>query len=1370
MTSKNNIDAASGKQFDLFCDVISQQNPQQNPQPNNTKGEDTKEVIADDKRQTSFLFTEKTKTTEITAEPSVTANNTDNSHTDAVGENTEPTPIYDGFTENNNQNLVENADISNIIQNLEISVGDVATNAKEIKVKIGLFNSLLFGNHAQINADKYIKEIANFYKNKNVISFFDALKNFPDTFPNREYFKTSFYTALIKFKDLEPRPEARVLATPLFAKKFNSIVKNNISLLIDRIVTLNLCGNIKKPSECDIKNFGQFGDVPRHDVFLTSDDLFIDGVVNNTDNTPDDIIEITTENDDFIQQILDITQAKTGTYNDNLPPTEKLNIINIADDNAPSDNDATNSTSEATTQVGNKFIPSATENHTQNQNLTDFITEATGHAFVLPKNENKNILGAYDQDFENLLTNKNLIKSTVYVKAKTKIPCNSGWQKHNTTEKEIKEYQKRHSNFGIRGGYLNYADLDIKTDKDVDINIKNNKRNFVGEILKTIKNFFVENKIISSENILFVRGRLSSTSCAVPFICDFESTINKFKHSDINTNLGTIELRIQNNSQTLCCGSHDSGERYVWNTENGYFPTQFPTLTIQQYENLFALLTEKFSANTPDLLNKKHKKQIKNNNNNNNKKVISNNISNNVSNDVSNDVIVNNNSASDYVKESNLIFDYLQKNNLITGSSNDGGYILECPFSHLHSTNNEKDFCFYPANTNNYKTFNFKCFHSHCSDKSKYDFVKALSADLYNTIKKYEVKNFEDANGNVFLCSNDGLLVIENTGKVDENGNLITNKIKLLNKPFYIVGEFFNKHNQSSHGYIVEFENINGISQRLPIKSIDLHTDAVKTFAFLFDNGFKQLNTKIDKKKLCEQYLKGYLNCFDFKNSLYNYTNKSGWQGNSCDVYIRPTIDDTKYIYFGENENDKYFYENKNKISFYSTKGTFDEWKENVGKYAKNNPLLITSIFHCLTSFFLPELKKQNAISDSIYFNLVGVSSKGKTTILNVCRSMIGSDDLNVTWAGTRAAFENLLQKYNHCFAPIDELSKADEKTLKTILEIIYSSKGKMLSNRDSNANREQKEWLITAISTSETTITELAQRYKINTMDGQNVRFIDVEFANANYKYGVFKDVDIKTGDDVWDGKIFAEKLEINSNLYYGTPMIELLNYLTTATAENPAVKKITKINATYNHISKDPKLTLYKKNYPATLARIAKYFNMVMAVGVFLSNESFNLLNITHYEVIDAIKEIFNIIADNYKNDDGTFTTKTGRTILQDLRDFILQNETHFRRRLKDKDKPNDAIENLQVNYDIENLFGYYDVVKDNKGTTKIYYVIPSIFKNYVLKDTPLNTAFNELVKLNIAVTGKDKYFRKNTKYYDNKTNKETQTNLYVFKNLFQ
>lgn len=103
MLSNTNIEATSGTQFNLFSDV----NSQQNPQPNNTKGGETKkqknitkEVIADDNHQTSFLFTEKTKTTETPTDTSVTATNADDYTRNTAGGNARPTPISADFAEN----------------------------------------------------------------------------------------------------------------------------------------------------------------------------------------------------------------------------------------------------------------------------------------------------------------------------------------------------------------------------------------------------------------------------------------------------------------------------------------------------------------------------------------------------------------------------------------------------------------------------------------------------------------------------------------------------------------------------------------------------------------------------------------------------------------------------------------------------------------------------------------------------------------------------------------------------------------------------------------------------------------------------------------------------------------------------------------------------------------------------------------------------------------------------------------------------------------------------------------------------------------------------------------------------------------------
>ena len=640
----------------------------------------------------------------------------------------------------------------------------------------------------------------------------------------------------------------------------------------------------------------------------------------------------------------------------------------------------------------------------------------------------------------------------------------------------------------------------------------------------------------------------------------------------------------------------------------------------------------------------------------------------------------------------------------------------------------------------------------------KNDCFSKVSNEISNLINNNQIFTYFDDNGNIFHCSNTGgLIVIENTGKTDENGDIITNKIKLLNKPFFVAGEFFDKVNQNNHGYIIEFKNIAGTLQRMPVKSAELATDAVKTFNFLFANGLKKITTKINLKNLCEKYLLSYLNCFNFEKNLFNYTNKSGWQGDCCDVYIRPAISDAEEIYFGENENNKYFYENTNNQITFTAKGNLAEWKENVGKYIKGNPLLIVALLQCLTGFFLKELK----FNDCIFFNVVGLSSSGKSVLLNVCRSLISGNNLNLSWGGSISGVENVLKQFNHCFIPVDELTKISESDLKHILNVIYSNTGRMLSTRSGNSNREIKRWLLTGISTSEKTFKEIAQQYKYNTMDGQEVRFIDIEFANLNYKYGVFKTVAEPTGNNTTDGQIFAKMLRDNSNTFYGTPMIELLKYLTAPSNENNNVKNITKIHSYLSFVEKN--LNLCKNYFPATLNRIASYFNNLIAVGSMLSKDGdFELLPVEKCDILNAVLEVFNLVENKFKNDDGGYTTCTGANIYQNLTSFILQNENRFRPRLKPE---------IGDFFEPDKCAGYYDLVGSNaQGKNKIYYIFTDIFENEIAKDIPKKTALRELEKLGYIQKGRLCY-KTEIRFYDRTSgSSENRTTLYKFENLFK
>ena len=640
----------------------------------------------------------------------------------------------------------------------------------------------------------------------------------------------------------------------------------------------------------------------------------------------------------------------------------------------------------------------------------------------------------------------------------------------------------------------------------------------------------------------------------------------------------------------------------------------------------------------------------------------------------------------------------------------------------------------------------------------KNDCFSKVSNEISNLINNNQIFTYFDDNGNAFHCSNtSGLIVIENTGKTDENGDIITNKIKLLNKPFFVAGEFFDKVNQNNHGYIIEFKNIAGTLQRMPVKSAELATDAVKSFNFLFANGLKKITTKINLKNLCEKYLLSYLNCFNFEKNLFNYTNKSGWQGDCCDVYIRPAIADAGEIYFGENENNKYFYENTNNQITFTAKGNLAEWKENVGKYIKGNPLLIVALLQCLTGFFLKELK----FNDCIYFNVVGLSSSGKSVLLNVCRSLISGNNLNLSWGGSISGVENVLKQFNHCFIPVDELTKISESDLKNILKVIYSNTGRMLATRSGNSNREIKRWLLTGISTSEKTFKEIAQQYKYNTMDGQEVRFIDIEFTNLNYKYGVFKTVAEPTGNNTTDGQIFAKMLRDNSNTFYGTPMIELLKYLTAPSNENNNVKNITKIHSYLSFVEKN--LNLCKNYFPATLNRIASYFNNLIAVGSMLSKGGdFELLPVEKCDILNAVLEVFNLVENKFKNDDGGYTTCTGANIYQNLTSFILQNENRFRPRLKPE---------IGDFFEPDKCAGYYDLVGSNaQGKNKIYYIFTDIFENEIAKDIPKKTALRELEKLGYIQKGRLCY-KTEIRFYDRTSgSSENRIKLYKFENLFK
>lgn len=214
------------------------------------------------------------------------------------------------------------------------------------------------------------------------------------------------------------------------------------------------------------------------------------------------------------------------------------------------------------------------------------------------------------------------------------------------------------------------------------------------------------------------------------------------------------------------------------------------------------------------------------------------------------------------------------------------------------------------------------------------------------------------------------------------------------------------------------------------------------------------------------------------------------------------------------------------------TKGTLGEWKINVAELCRDNIILIASLG---ISFSAPLLKILNEEAGGV--NWVGESSKGKTTTLNVARSIWGSIGLKKTWNTTANGVESTAELFNDMCLFFDELGQVDPSYIEDIVYKLGNGTGK---NRmtEKITSRPTIKFRNTLISTGEKTLgTHLLQIDKEAKL-GLSVRFLDIPCANR--KYGVF--------DEIYcceSSQQYSDKLNKNTSIYYGTAIIDFLEKL---------------------------------------------------------------------------------------------------------------------------------------------------------------------------------------------------------------------------------
>lgn len=140
--------------------------------------------------------------------------------------------------------------------------------------------------------------------------------------------------------------------------------------------------------------------------------------------------------------------------------------------------------------------------------------------------------------------------------------------------------------------------------------------------------------------------------------------------------------------QFIAAGTHPDGARYEWSWNEH---KDFPTLTEDQFEDLWFVLCEEFGTEAPTQRG------------------------------------VRNKSAHDYDKEhSDHVSEFLIENGHTLGQGVSGEIYIECPFSDGHSTeDNGTSTAYFPAGSGGYERGHFVCLHASCEHRTDEDFWDA---------------------------------------------------------------------------------------------------------------------------------------------------------------------------------------------------------------------------------------------------------------------------------------------------------------------------------------------------------------------------------------------------------------------------------------------------------------------------------------------------------------------------------------------------------------------------------------------------------------------------------------------------------------------
>ena len=188
-----------------------------------------------------------------------------------------------------------------------------------------------------------------------------------------------------------------------------------------------------------------------------------------------------------------------------------------------------------------------------------------------------------------------------------------------------------------------------------------------------------------------------------------------------------------------------------------------------------------------------------------------------------------------------------------------------------------------------------------------------------------------------------------------------------------------------------------------------------------------------------------------------------------------------------------------------TSQGNLADWQASVAQPAETHPLWLFAIMAGFSSALLKLVGLEAG-----GFNIYGLTSRGKTTLLQVFSSVSGSgaepnggsDSGVYRWDATANGLELIASRHNDVGLALDELGACDAKSVSSILYNLFSGKGKVTMNSARNAAKVNF-WRSIVLSSGELSIREKVQSTGAEAMGGMLVRMLDIPIDDIAVDFG---------------------------------------------------------------------------------------------------------------------------------------------------------------------------------------------------------------------------------------------------------------------------